>query len=123
MYEMTEEEKDARQIIKTLHKRVREDMYEAARQSGHGHRYMLLVWAFIRGLKFRRVERTHHMQGFYEHNMPAAVLLTNCLKKYLGQDEDLRKKVEAWLADPSGAIAAPPPRLKKPYVATVAKTG
>ena len=121
--EMTPEEREAQ---KTLHRAVRADM-RAAR--GHAHRYLLLAWAFVREMPFRRVERSHHVQDMggdktFEHNMPSAFDLTKVLARYRPAfEEDFASKwslkpggrVEAWLADPSGAIPAPAPRPKKPY--------
>ncbi len=128
-----------RDAVRALHKAIRSDHSE-------GDRYRILAWAFIRGMKYRRVERSHHMQslprdsyfagasGFYldpegrcwfEHNLPDAVRLTRLLAKHMPElSADFKNgwslkentAIQAWLADRSGAVPAPAPRPKKPYV-------
>lgn len=121
--DMTAEEREA---TKALHKRMRSEMKQAR---GQEHRYMLLAWGYVRGFPFRRIERSHHMQGTYEHNMPWALSLTSALAKYLPEFEaDFASKwqlkpggrIEAWLKDPNGAIPALAPRAKKPYQRAIA---
>lgn len=135
-YVMTESERAERERVKLLHQNVRAAMHEAASSGGQVHRYALLAWAFVRGLKFRRIERHHHVQRIggtpehgariFEHNMPQPFYLARALAaffpemradvggKWRGSPTEAR--LYAWIADPSGAIPAPAPRPKKPYV-------
>lgn len=114
----------SREEIKAVHVKIRE--YNKAAQQGlktpsgkwYSHREVLLLWAFVRGFKYRRVERKRHTQiiatGVYEHNAPSSYSMTR-----LAQELDLpiaAPELENWFADPSGAIAPPPPRVKKPYI-------
>jgi hypothetical protein len=128
---------DEQAQVKAIHKAIRTD-------DSFGDRYRILAWGFIRGFKFRRLERSHHMEKlpdghyspapyyirtdkgvFYEHNLPEALPLTKLLAKHLPEFQaDFESKwslksgtrIAAWLEDKSGAIHAPPPRPKKPYV-------
>lgn len=133
MYEMTAEERAEREKTKALHQKVRADLKKDI--GTWNDRTMFLVWGFIRGFKYRRIERSHRLQElswsseakafvgaaiaykkidgkwFYEHNLPDVYLLTKALAKY--KPEVTIAEVTAWLADPSGAIPAPPPRPKK----------
>jgi hypothetical protein len=61
-YVMTESERAERERVKLLHQNVRAAMHEAASSGGQAHRYALLARAFVRGLKFRRIERHHHVR-------------------------------------------------------------
>jgi hypothetical protein len=105
--------------IKQLHIRIREDAMKASKhqlkfKSPRGwewtmpHRSMLLLWGFVRGVKYRRIERTTR-----EGNTPNLHL--DIWQMYV--PEITAEQVQAWLEDPTGAIPAPPPRPKKPYVA------
>jgi hypothetical protein len=127
MYQMTDEQRVERARVKALHNAIREDR-------SHGDRYRNLAWGYIRGFKYRRIERSHHMQALdgaywstvgtvsirkvgdvwhFEHNMPYPDYLFKLLQKHL---PDLKKEqIVSWLQDPSGAISAPPPRPKAPY--------
>lgn len=89
------------------------------------HRVWLLAWAFVRGLPYRRIERKRHTQGVFEHNAPSVGDLARALaelgvfpplEKGFDLNSEARTLIEAWLANPDGAIAAPPPRAKRPYV-------
>lgn len=134
-YQQMSAEEKAR--VKALHKAIRAD-----RDSGE--RYRNLAWGFIRGFKYRRIERSHRVQPipsdgycpedvcgyvrrgelrFYEHHFPDALFLTKLLAKHLPEfaaDIDgwsLKKgsRVTAWLLDPEGAIPVPV-RVKKAFV-------
>jgi len=120
--ELNEAEKAS---VKSIHKAVR------ALRKSEG-RYGALAWAFVRGFKYRRVERSHHVQKDtgYEHNMPSGQLVTHLLGKAIPGFAETGEKwwhtkehadVRAWLADPSGAIPAPTPRAKKPFEAKAAE--
>jgi len=116
MYVMSEEERAERAKIKALHKAVRGD-------ASHGPRYRCLAWGFVRGFKYRRIERSHRTQlvntgTVFEHNLPVAFYLHKLLSKHL--PNLAKNEVEVWLKDPMGAIPAPPPRPKKPYMHPVA---
>lgn len=107
--------------VKAVHKAVR------ARTSD---RYGNLAWGFVRGFLYRRIERTTRTQAaadgtVVEHNRPDARLLTHLLGEIIPGFAELGKgwyctkphpDVEAWLANPDGAIAVPV-RVKRPYVA------
>jgi hypothetical protein len=64
------------------------------------------------------------------HNRPDARALTHLLAKYLPSFGPIDEKrpwatkahpdIVAWLADESGAIPAPPPRVKQPFAKEVA---
>lgn len=114
--------------VKALHVAIRSD-------HSFGDRYRILAWGYVRGFAYRRMERQHHIQSvsgvglphdpssgwhktptgsFYEHNMPSVTTLAKLLSKHtpgVGTEP-----IKAWLANPDGAIAAPPPRAKKPFV-------
>lgn len=111
---------------KALHTRIRQDAMKAMVHSleiNDGsrwplrptHRSMLLLWAYARGFKFRRIERTHRMDCGVEQNLPSAWQLQRIWKHYL--PEVTEADINAWLQDPSGAIPAPPPRPKRVYTA------
>lgn len=81
------------------------------------HRQMLLLWGYVRGFKFRRIERTHRKQvledgSIFEHNVPKATILAQAFSSFIVADV---AAIQRWLHDPTGAIPAPPPRPKKPY--------
>jgi hypothetical protein len=92
------------------------------------HRYMLLAWAFLRGLPFRRIERDHQRQilpdgTVFEHNLPNSLALARILRLYLPEVADdfaspysmkPGNRIDAWIMDPSGGIAPPPARAKSP---------
>jgi hypothetical protein len=136
-YIMNDEEKAERSKQKAIHQKLRAPL----RGGPGGSRYDILAWAYVRGFKFRRCERSHHQQIVngkpYEHNMPnpafiwAKLVLAGAFpadgivptiadlwgysRHWNGtaQHTDAGQAIVAWLADPSGAIAAPPPRPKK----------
>lgn len=103
--------------IKALHSRIRKGMNDRSTldfktKSGWrpyiSHREMLLMWAFVRGFKYRRIERTTR-----ENNKPYFhIELWNMFLP-----DVTKEQIQAWLEDPTGAIPAPPPRPKKPYIA------
>lgn len=111
--------------MKALHDHIRNDMKSAERSSFRTtkhkwlatHRDMLLLWAFVRGLKFRRLERTHHFDKItsLELNLPDAFRLAKIWEDYLPNSDDLETQIHSWLKDPAGAIPAPV-RVKKPYL-------
>jgi len=132
IYQMNETERAERARVKALHQASRAAMHEAAKEGGQRHRYALLAWAYLRGLPFRRIERSHHVQVFadgrrFEHNLPCHVELARALAPFcpeiaaglerysIKRGSVAEKRIAAWLNDPSGAIPAPPPRQKKPY--------
>lgn len=112
---------------KALHIRIREDARKAS--AGHlklqhegmkwesyiSHREMLLLWGFVRGFKFRRIERSHRIENGEEFTGLSSGWLARVWRHYLPDLTDV--SVQEWLDDPTGAIAAPPPREKRPYVA------
>lgn len=139
-YTMTEDEREQRAKIKAHHHAVRTAMHDAARENGWKHRYALLAWAFVRGLPYRRCERDHHKQvrpdgSVFEHGLPELHWLAQALAPFcaevradmdpVGRFSWLRRgsatetRLKAWIADPAGAIPAPPPRPKKPYAGHV----
>lgn len=139
MFENYREMSDAEKAsVKAIHQAIRSDQSTS-------DRYRNLAWGFVRGFKFRRIERTHKIQQlasdawcptdelgysrtetgrFFEHNMPSAAELTRVLAKHIPEfaadlvDKWRVKKgsrIEAWLMDPDGAIPVPV-REKKPFV-------
>lgn len=132
---------EERAQVKALHVAIRSDRE-------FGERYRNLAWGFIRGFKFRRIERSHRMQKlpddaymggygystrpegkFFEHNMPTEVTLAKLLAKHLPEFEadfltkwQLREgsRITTWLKDLEGAIPAPV-REKRPYVAPASR--
>jgi len=141
-YQMTEPERTEREKIKAVHKKLRAPLRGGKSgnhtpSAGIARRYDLLAWAFVRGFKFRRCERNHHTQIVngkpYEHMLPCAWMIWERLVRAGAiqhdcelpefamweweriKNLDTAKAIEGWLADPAGAIAAPAPKLKKPY--------
>lgn len=127
--------------VKKLHTDVRAALHAATgshkNPGGQNHRYLLLAWAYARGLPYRRVERNHCKQilsngRVFEHNIPDARTLAFVFAPFfptIAADLASASKggppflasysyaqIRAWLANPDGAIAAPAPRPKKPYV-------
>jgi hypothetical protein len=115
-YKQMSAEEQAR--IKSIHKAIRA---ETATREGN------LAWAFVRGLAYRRVERATRTQvmpdgSIVHHNKPSAAGITTILGKHIPGFAEVdpsrpwRTKanadVIAWLANPEGAIPAPPPREK-----------
>ena len=133
-YQMNDEERAERSRVKALHTKLRAPLKD---WKNGDRRYDLLAWAYVRGFKFRRCERTHRWQKLedgmlFEHNMPYAALLWQklALAGAVPCDADPSKPwlvwhtvdkapvgqaIQAWIADPTGAIAAPPPRAKRVY--------
>lgn len=130
MKELSEVERAEREHDKELHLRVRSALKEAIKTSGHAHRYMILAWGYVRNFKYRRLERSHHIQKlegvgsegsygytkkedgwYFEHNLPYLTFLHETLKAFL--PGVTLEEVGRWLRDPTGAIPAPPPRPKK----------
>lgn len=126
MYEMSESERAERARVKALHK--------AIRSQNCANRNINLAWGFVRGFKFRRVERTHWSQisdagsaldrngklrhefiqepdgtYYYVHNMPYHGILWDILSPHMAVTKE---EIQAWLQDRSGAIPLPPPRVK-----------
>lgn len=108
--------------VKALHKAIRAEAY--SRDGG-------LAWGFVRGFPYRRIERTTRTQTMSDgtviaHNAPSALHIARVLAKHIHGLEQawfeskykLRAECElhAWLTNPDGAIPAPAPRPKKPYV-------
>lgn len=108
--------------VKTLHKAIRA---EAPSRAGN------LAWAFIRGFAYRRVERTTRTQVLpdgtvFQHNPAKALHIAWVLEKHIPEltttwfESKYRLRsdcpLHAWLANPAGAIPAPAPRPRKPYV-------
>jgi len=100
---MSAEEQSA---VKATHKAVR------ALIGQHG-RYGNLAWGFVRGFPYKRIERTTR-----EDNKPDPKYLTYVIGKAVPSFAEVPKSgngwemtaspvIEAWLADPVGAIEAP----------------
>jgi hypothetical protein len=90
-----------------------------------------LAWGFVRGFPYRRIERTTRTQTMPDgtvvpHNAPSALRIARILAEAIPGLEQVWFETKyklradcplvAWLANPEGAIAAPAPRPKKPYV-------
>ncbi len=113
MFENYREMSDAEKAsVKAVHKALRAQT---------GSRAGNLAWGFVRGLPYKRIERSVR-----EHNHPNARYMTYILAKAIPGFAEIPKgpagerwwevtpspEVEAWLQNPEGAIPAPPPRPK-----------
>lgn len=120
-YKQLSAEKQAQ--VKSIHKAIRAEVWSRAGN---------LAWAFVRGFPYRRVERQTRTQvlpdgTLYTHNLPSASAITMILGKHIPGFAAVDPKrpwataahpeITAWLANAEGAIPAPPPREKKPYMA------
>jgi hypothetical protein len=116
---------DEKAQVKAIHKAIRAEVHSRAGN---------LAWAFVRGFPYRRVERKTRTQvlpdgSVYNYNPPQrrlSAILGNHIPGFATVDP-VRKwatkahpEIVSWLANPDGAIPAPPPREKKPYVAATA---
>lgn len=115
--EMSASEKEA---VKAIHRALR---------AGTASREGNLAWGFVRGFKYRRIERTVRVErledGTSVERLPSAGYITHLLGSAIPGFAEIDAKyawrtkaspvVEAWLQDRSGAIPAPV-REKKPYV-------
>ncbi len=110
--------------VKQIHKTIRKD---ASSREGN------LAWAFVRGFPYRRVERKTRTQtmpdgSIVQHNPPPLVAVARLLVAAMPELEAqfLKGKYQlapecplvAWAKDPSGAIPAPEPKPRKPFVRT-----
>jgi hypothetical protein len=117
---------DEQARVKAIHKAIRK---ETPTRSGN------LAWAFVRGFPYRRVERTTHTQimpdgTVVNHNPPRLVAVARIIVTHIHELEaqwfagkyqlTSACPLAAWAKDPSGAIPAPVPRAKKPFVRPVA---
>jgi hypothetical protein len=117
--EMSAEEKAQ---VKKIHKAVRA---QASSRAGN------LAWGFVRGFPYRRIERTTRTQTMPDgtvvvHNAPNLVHVARILAEHIPSLEtewfasrySLHQTCPliAWAANPDGAIPAPAPRPKRPYV-------
>jgi len=138
-YVMTNEEKEQREATKAVHEKLRAPL----REGKSGDRYDLLAWAFFRGLPFRRCERSHRIQTCggkpadrygrpvaqgeapYEHNLPdasrieAKLVAAGVAAAPTAPATTFARiatvgTIDAWLADPNGALPLPKPRPKRP---------
>ncbi len=112
---------DEQAQVKKIHKAIRA---EAGSRAGN------LAWGFVRGFPYKRIERTTRTQVMADgtvvsHNPPnllvvARILATHIpeLESYFASKYQLKKDCPllAWAANPDGAIPAPAPRPKKPYI-------
>lgn len=125
MFENYKQMTDEQAQVKAYHKAVRAETPSRARN---------LAWAFMRGLPYRRVERTTRTQvlpdgSVYSHNPAPAVAITEILAAVIPGFAEVNPKrpwatkatpeIEAWLANPDGATPVPV-REKKPFVREVA---
>ena len=135
MHTMTDSERAVRATTKALHAAVRAELRSAHASGGQRHRYAILAWGFVRGLPYRRFERNHNVQALadgkaFEHNLPGAMSLIQALALFLPEaaaalpkqrwdaydtKSPTYQRIAAWLADPSGAVPAPAPRLKRVF--------
>lgn len=115
---------EAKEQIKAIHKAVKADF-------SLGHRVRNLAWAFVRGWKYRRVERKTRTQTLGDgkvvvHNQAPIHEMTQLLAKHLPRDLFpvkvaygevflISEALRAWRADETGAIEAPAPRKKEQY--------
>jgi len=117
---------DEKAQVKAIHKAIRAEVHSRAGN---------LAWAFVRGFPYRRVERTTRTQvmadgSVYNHNPPPVAAITAILGAHIPGFATVDPKrpwatkphpdVVAWASSPDGAIPAPPPREKKPYIPAVA---
>ena len=114
--------------LKAIHASARDALRAAHKNGGEEHRYAILASAFVRGRKYRGHERLHHvttnMDGSKcEHHLPDRTKLYQAIVTNFAIDARptmradrlaIEVEIAAWLADPSGAIAAPV-RVKAVY--------
>ena len=113
---------DEKAQVKKIHKGIRS---ETASRSGN------LAWGFVRGFPYKRIERTTRTQVMPDgttvvHNAPNLVAVARIIVAHISSLEgewfasrySLKPTCPliAWAASPDGAIAAPAPRPRKPYV-------
>jgi hypothetical protein len=121
MFENYREMGDAEKAsVKAIHRALR-----AGARSREGN----LAWGFVRGFKYKRIERTVRVErledGTSVERLPSAGYITHLLGSaipgFAGIDAKYAWRtranpaVEAWLRDPSGAIPAPV-RERTPFV-------
>lgn len=96
-----------RAAFKELHSRIRKDMN--ATLHGWKRRSLLLLWGYVRGFPFKRIERTNRTP-LADRYLYTEWFVTDW-KEYLSSITT--EEVDAWLRNPNGAIPVPPPREKK----------
>ena len=111
---------DEKAQVKSIHKALRK---ETPTRAGN------LAWGYVRGFKYRRIERSTRTQVMGDgsvivHNGPPLLAVVKLLAKHVPGLESWFKSpytladscpLFAWAADPEGAIPAPAPRPKKPF--------
>lgn len=120
----SEMDETGRAFVRSVHLAIKSDKSRSRERN--------LAWGYIRGFKYRRIERSHHTQvvngQIFEHNFPRAYNVAYYLSKFLpefkqaidnwfagGNKLEHIKLLEKWLSDPTGAIPAPIPRPKRAY--------
>jgi hypothetical protein len=113
---------DEKAQVKKVHKGIRS---ETGSRSGN------LAWGFVRGFPYRRIERTTRTQtmpdgAVVSHNAPNLVAVARVIVAHIPSLEaewfagkyQLKSTCPliAWAASEEGAIPAPAPRPKRPYV-------
>jgi hypothetical protein len=108
--------------VKKVHKGIRAEV---------SSRFGNLAWGFVRGFPYRRIERSTRTQTMADgtvvvHNAPNLVAVARVLVAHIPSLEaewfasrySLKPDCPliAWAASQEGAIPAPVPRPKKPYV-------
>lgn len=116
---------DEKAQVKKIHKGIRA---ETSSRAGN------LAWGFVRGFPYKRIERKTREQVAADgtvivHNAPNALHIARILAAHIPGYEaanfasKYQLKAECalhtWLKDTSGAIPAPAPRPKKPYIKPV----
>lgn len=117
---------DEKAQVKAIHKALRK---EVASRVGN------LAWGYVRGLPYRRIERTTRTQvmadgSVIQHNGPPVLGVAKLLAKHIPGLESWFKSpytlaescpLFAWVQDSGGAIPAPAPRPRKPFTRPAAE--
>lgn len=95
---------------KALHGEVHRYVHAMTAKKGQHHRYALLIWAFVRGIPYRRIERNHRMQPMpdgsqYEHGKPTVYLLMSAFLEAFLTASTGGERWNFLKGDSAGAIA------------------
>ena len=113
---------DEKAQVKKIHAGIRAETHSRAGN---------LAWGFVRGFPYKRIERKTRTQTTPDgtvvvHNQPNLIAVDRIIVAHIPslETEWFASKYQlkpacpltAWLANPDGAIPAPAPRPRKPYI-------